>query len=171
MKLTEIAQPTEQPGTYAGVHFSDATKGALSEFAKKNKIPKALGKEHYHTTLLYSRKHLPNYKPMGKYDSPMKGVAQEFEVWPAEPDENGKVKNCLVLKYSCPELYQRHHKLMLQHGATYDYDEYKPHVTLSYDVGKFDISKLPTFSGNLEIVEEYHEDLQTSGWADDKEKS
>lgn len=174
MKLSDLSEKAAKkegkPGTYAGVRFSPATTESLEKYTEDNKIPKPIGKEHFHTTLLYSRKHLPNYEPAGEYEVPMKGTPTEFEVWPSQPDEKGKIKNCLVLKYSCPTLYQRHHKLMLQHGATYDFDEYKPHITISYDIGKFDADKLPEYDGNIEIIEEYKEDLQDSGWADDKTK-
>lgn len=171
MKLDEINKPkTDETGSYAGVRFSTTTTKALEQYIEDNKIPNPLDAEHFHTTLLYSRKFLPDYEPAGKYKVPFVGTPKILEVWPSQPDENGKVKNCLVLTYDCPKLYQRHHKLMNQHGATYDFDEYKPHVTLSYDIGDFKIDKLSEFEEDLEIVEEYGEDLKTTGWADDKAK-
>ncbi len=168
MKVNDLIQglvqekEDEKPGTYAGVKFSDDTIAALEKYTKDNKIPNALPADKYHTTLLYSRKHLPNYKPEGDYKTPMTGSPTGFEIWPNYDSS----KNCLVLSYSCPQLYQRHHKLMNQHGATYDFDEYKPHVTLSYDVGNLKVDKLPTFEDSLEITSEYDEELKI-GWADD----
>lgn len=172
MKLTDIFEPEEysEKGTYAGVRFSPNTVKTLRAYGKSNKIPNRLPHENFHTTLLHSKKHLPNYEPAGEYDTPMKGVPLGLEVWPSQPDDAGKVKNCLVLAYSCPPLYQRHHKLMNQHGATYSFDEYKPHVTLSYDIGDFDIKKLPAFEEELEIVSEYDEELKDS-WATDKKEA
>lgn len=171
MKLTEITERKEEEmkGTYAGVRFSESTTEALKKYIKENKIPNPVSADKFHTTLLYSRKYLPNYKPAGEYSTPMFGKPENFEIWQSQPDENGKKSNCLVLRYSCPELYQRHHKLMLQHGATYDYDEYKTHVTLSYDVGDIDVNKLPQFEDSLEITEEYYEDLNLN-WARDNAK-
>lgn len=172
MKLKEITKTIEEealPGTYAGVRFGPDTVKALQKYGKSNGIPNRLPHENFHTTLLYSRKHLPNYQPAGDYPVPMKGTPVGFEVWPSQPDDDGNVKNCLVLAYSCPTLYQRHHKLMNQHGATYDFDEYKPHVTLSYDIGDFNADDLPPFEEELEIVSEYMEELKQS-WADDKKE-
>ena len=168
MKLTDIyEQDKQKPGTYAGVRFSPSTVESLTQYATDNKIPNALDSKEYHTTLLYSRKHLPNYEPMGEYSTHMTGTPTGFEIWPSQPDDEGHVKNCLVMTYSCPRLYQRHHKLMQQHGATYDFDEYKPHVTLSYDAGDLDPSKLPAYEEEIEITKEYREEL-TDSWADDK---
>lgn len=163
MKLQDISKTVDdnqkESGTYAGIRFSKKTVDALLAFAKEHKIPKLESGDELHTTLLYSRKHLPNYKPAGKYDQPMIGTAIEWDVWKSQPKEDGSTKNILVLVYSCPELYQHHHKLMAQHGATYDFDNYQPHVSLSYDVGDFDFKKLPAFEDELEIVSEYYEEL------------
>lgn len=158
MKVSEIFENGEK-GTYAAVRFSPATNATLEQYTKDNKVPKPPKAKDFHTTLLYSRKHLPNYQAAGKLDDPLIGTPTGFDIWPSQPDENGKKKNVLVLEFSCPALFQRHHKLMHQHGATYDFDRYRPHITLSYDAGDLDPSKLPDFDEELEIVEEYMEDL------------
>ena len=157
MKLQDITESkkNEQPGTYAAVTFDKDTVAALEKFNKDNKI--ANPNKDWHTTLLYSRKHLPNYKPEKKYQRPYRGEPTKFEIWPSQNEK----KNVLVLTFSCPQLYQRHHKLMLEHGATYDFDQYKPHVTLSYDAGDLDLSTLPKFTKKLVIIGEYSEDLDT----------
>jgi 2'-5' RNA ligase len=155
MKLSEVVENQDQPGTYAGVRFDKRTVNALEKFNKKHSIPNQ--NDNWHTTLLYSRKHLPNYQPEEKYSSPYVGTPTGFEIWPSQDK-----KNVLVLTFSCPQLYQRHHKLMQQHGGTYDFDTYKPHVTLSYDVGDLDVKDLPEFKRQLKIVGEYHEELDAS---------
>ena len=91
-----------------------------------------------HCTLLYSRKHCPDYKPLGKLNRPLHIQFGGFEIWPTQDK-----KHALIVRLDAPEMIARHNNLMKEHGATYDYDEYKPHITLSYDVGKdFDISTL-----------------------------
>lgn len=154
MKLSDVIENENKlPGSYAGVRFDKRTVNALEKYIKDNNIPNP--NDNWHTTLLYSRKHLPHYKPDEKYKKPMVGTPMALEVWKSQSG-----KNVLVVNYSCPTLYQRHHKLMQQHGATYDFDEYKPHVTLSYDVGDdFDVDGLPEFKRQLKIVGEYYEDL------------
>lgn len=159
--MSELYKDEHKKGSYAGVRFSNGTVAAVEQYAKDNKIPKPLKSEKYHTTLLYSHKHLPEYKAAGKYDKPMKGTPTGFEVWKGQ---NGS--NCLVLTYDCSELYQRHHKLMMQHGATYDFSTYQPHITLSYDVGDLKVDKLPKFEDSIEITDEYQEDLDL-GWANE----
>lgn len=157
MRLNEIKSNPD--GTYAGVRFSPKTRDALSKYTTDNNIPHALDPNKLHTTLLYSRRHLPNYQPAGRYDPLLSGTPTHLEKWPSQPDENGNVSMCLVLRYDCPELVDRHHDLMDNHEAIFDFSEFKPHITLSYDVGGLKCADLPPFEEELEIAEEYGEDL------------
>lgn len=173
MKLTDLLEDKKEKdpdGTYAGVELSKSTKDAIVKYCKDNKIPNCTEPSKLHTTVLYSRKYLPDYKPAGKYDEPMIGTPTEFDVWGSKPTtENPNPKRCLVLQYKCKELSDRHEYLMDKHEATYDYDEYKPHVTFSYDIGDMVIDKLPKFKHDIEIVKEYSEDLNLD-WADKSTK-
>lgn len=140
-------------GTYAGVTFSKETVDAISTFIKKNKIPNAIADKKLHTTLLYSRKPLPHFKPAGGLKKLMIGTNGKFEIWKTR--DNGK--NALILKYDCDRLVKRHKFLMKEYEATYDFDEFIPHLTLSYDVGDMTLKEVgsPKEIGDIEIVKEY----------------
>jgi len=162
MKLEELYEKDKKmtehkQGTYAGVRFSPETKESILNFIKKYKVPNPVSESKLHTTVLYSRKHLPNYKAQGKIDPPYIGKPDHFEVWKTR--DTGK--NCLVLKYKSPELVERHKHLMKEHGATYDFKEYIPHITLSYDIGDMKLEDFgkPEEIGKIEIVEEYMQPL------------
>lgn len=154
MKLTDII-PSNKPGTYAGVRFCNRTVERLERFVDENKIPNA--NTNWHVTLLYSRKHLPNFVPIEHYQQPMIAYASNVNLWPNKDGE----KRVLVLEIHCPELYQRHHQLMMKHGATYDFDVYKPHATLSYNAEGVNVDELPVFDKPLKIIGEYQETLKT----------
>lgn len=168
MKLTEIlAEAKEKKGTYAGTYFDNDTVTAVKKYIDDNNIPKPVSADKLHTTLLYSRKYLPDYEPAGEYDEPLEGKPLELVVWKTQGDENTEPANCLVLKYDCPELVARHKQLMKDHGATFDYDEYTPHITLSYDIGDMDINDLPDVKKaipRIGVAKEYGEDLKLD-WA------
>lgn len=169
MKLEELQLIEEKeenkPGTYAGVRFCDDTVNRIKTFIEENEIPQPVPDEKLHSTVLYSRKHLPDYQAAGDLEQPYEGTPTEFDVWESQPDEEGVTSNCLVLQYDCDPLVERHNSLMQEHGATFDFDEYRPHVTLSYDVGDLDLSNLnPSNIGPINIVNEYREDLNTN-WA------
>lgn len=162
MKLNEIAQERrkQKRGTYAGVNYCPETKQALQKFMKEHKIPNPIGHDKIHTTLLYSRKFLPNFKPRGMLERPIKANFSSYDVWKTtSEDPDREPWNCLVMRLECPDLEKLHKKYMDEHQAEYDYAEYHPHITLSYNIGDLDIKHLPRYTGKLVIVEEYGEDL------------
>jgi len=170
MKIKELLEEKSKKGTYSGARFSKKTVDALVAFCKEHKIPKAIDGDHLHTTILFSRKFLPDYKAAGKYDEMIVAKPKQWNVWKTSPsDPNAEKTNCLVLETNCPALVERHKELMDEHGGTYDYDEYKTHLTLSYDIGDFDVKDLPLFDQDIEIEEEYQEDLNLD-WAAGKGK-
>jgi len=66
-----------------------------------------------------------------------------------------------VLLFNSSELSWRHED-MIRNGASFDFDEYQPHVTLSYTGAPDDLSKVEPYRGELrfgpEIFEELNED-------------
>ena len=168
MKLQDLQEQEEKKGTYAGIHFDEDTKDRIMKFIKDNKIPNPIARDKLHTTLIYSRKHLPKYEAAGKIDPPWTAEPTEFDVWKTQPDDKGNTARCLVMKIECTECTERHHKIMDEHNGTFDYDEYRPHITLSYDIGDFKTKDLPDPStiGDLKAVKEYKEDLNLN-WAQD----
>ena len=167
MKLHELKEAMQKKGTYAGVRFCDNTKNAIQAYMDENNIPNMLDKEKLHSTLLYSRKHCPDYQPAGPTN--MVGTPNGFVVWntQAPAGKEGETSRCLVLKYDCPDLVKRHTSIRKEHGATHDYPDFTPHITLSYDIGDTDVDALPDISkflSQINIVHEYSEPLDLD-WA------
>lgn len=166
MKILELLQEQESKGTYAAVRFDDKTTTAIAKYIEDNDIPNGTPEAKMHCTVLYSRKHCPNYEPAGEIDPPWTGTPDKLEVW----ESRGKLRDekpsrCLVMKFKCDKLNERHKELMDEHDVTYDFPEYKTHITLSYDIGDMDETKLPDIKeavGEMKIVEEYGEDLDLS---------
>lgn len=163
MKLHELKQAYDaaKKGTYAGIRFDDNTKNALHDYMMENQIPNMLDRDQLHTTLLYSRIHCPKYQPAGT-DMHYVGTPGGFVLWDTSaPGGEGQTK-CLVLKFDSPELTERHHALRREHGATHDYEDFNPHITLSYDIGNRSLNTLSDIRKHLSeihMVEEYGEDL------------
>lgn len=162
MKWQELQEKQEkkQPdGTYAAVNFSKETTDAIKKYIEENNIPNGLSEDKMHTTVIYSRKYDPKFEAQGKIDPPWIGKPTEFDVWKTRPKDSGEGSNCLVLQFNCEELNKRHKELMDEYDFTYDFPEYKTHISFSYDIGSMDWKKLPKFTHKIEIVEEYGEDL------------
>lgn len=158
MRIFEIIKLCEAPedGTFAGVRFSDASVQDLKKFSDANNIPNPTPIEDYHVTLLFSKVPLPNYEPQGSYKQALTAMPKYATIF-GEDEEKA-----LVIVLEAPGLVKRHKYLMNKHPeATWDHDEYLPHVTLSYDVGNFDPDSLDISEiGMLQIIEEYGADVE-----------
>lgn len=157
MRLNEILKLFEAPedGTFAGVRFLPQDAQRLEQFALDNQIPNPNPASKMHVTLLFSKVPVPDYKAYGSYGQGLTATPKDVKIW-GEDDEK-----CLVVTLKCPGLVKRHKQLMKKHPeATWDHDDYIPHVTLSYNVGDFDPSMLDLKSiGQLSLVEEYSDDI------------
>jgi 2'-5' RNA ligase len=138
-------------GTYVALVADKATQDRISQFQTDIGIEDGVSGDKLHTTLIYSRRIHDDM------------VAQPSEVYTARHKGYalfGQEKKALVMLLDAPEVCARHEQLMKDHDATYDFSEYQPHITLSYDVPEdFDVSKLPTFEGDIVMTGEYKEDL------------
>ena len=167
MKLSDLFEAVDlsKKGTYAFASLDAESRKVISEYIKDNDIPNPTKTDKLHCTLIYSRVEVPDMKSKGDYKPPMVCKPKGLEIWKAQPDEDGNTKNCLVLKLSCPEFTARHKELMDKHPkATYDYPEFKVHVTLSYDIGDKKLKDFPDIKQELRLEKETVQELE-SGWA------
>lgn len=149
-------------GTYAAMQFDTTSKLQIASYMFRQKIPNPLNPSKLHVTLLYSRKHMEGYVPLGPLESPMKAQVTGFDVW----DTQDQQKALVALLY-CPELTDRHKELMDKYKGTYDFPDYKPHFTLSYNVGTdFTAETLPPFGEPVYLATEYGSALDTDWKAD-----
>jgi len=147
-------------GTYSDIIFSEKSNKLLDYILEYYNLKKDF-KDAYHCTLIYSKKHILNYKTS-------KGVLQ---------DKNGNAKskiNKLVkiksfghfdtedgknlhIELECLWCHTQFNRA-IKSGGIFDYDKYVPHVTLMYNCGKdFDISRRDTtkwIGRKLEVIEE-----------------
>ena len=147
-------------GTYMAVQLTNESANALEEFIKNNNIPNPLQKENLHVTIIYSRNALPELEAS---DSLYIGEAMGLTVWPTYAKRGKDSANALILLLDTADLIARHRSIMSSFKeATYDFDEYNPHITLSYNLGDFDINSLdigsiPILSFQNEIIKEIDE--------------
>lgn len=169
MKLQNLLESSkkESNGTYAAVRFDKESINIVEAFMNDNNIPNPLGPDKIHCTIIYSRKYIEDYPTLGAIDPPWIAKPKEFKIFTSQEGNN-----CLVLTLSCDKLIERHDYIMENYDATYDFDEYNPHITLSYNCGDVELdqfnSKLDQID-DLKIIEEYSEDLNLS-WEKENRK-
>lgn len=70
----------------------------------------------------------------------------------------------VVLHFTCYDLKWRNEE-MREKGASWDFEEYLPHVTLTYDAGDIDLTKVEPYQGKLVFGPEVFEMIE-DGWQD-----
>lgn len=141
-----------ESGLFVAAFFDEETNQAINKYMTENKIPNAVMASSLHTTIVYSKIPVPEFEPNHSVNIDVDSRLQPIECW-----EVSNNKKCLVLKLFSPYLQFRFQEAM-ECGATYDYAEYSPHITLSYDVGdEFDPSVLPQPEFTIRIIGEYCE--------------
>jgi 2'-5' RNA ligase len=153
MKLYEIAQKVKPDGTYVAATMDKDSLNKIKTLQKELNIPNEISRSKMHTTIIYSKKYNPNVKA-DQSNYPMEAKAKELTVFKQRND-----KNALVLKLECQGLEDRHNYLMTEYNLTYDFPQYHPHITLSYDCGDFNPSNYKGELPSVTFVSEYVEDL------------
>lgn len=132
---------------YVRRDLKPASAKALIAWAKANGFTSTLEASDMHVTVLYSKQAVDPMK-MG-------------ETWGADEDGGLTIKpggpralerfgeGAVVLQFASWSLTSRHAD-MVRAGASHDYDEYLPHITISYSApADFDIETIRPFTGEL----------------------
>lgn len=121
-------------GTYAQVSPSNKSQRAIEKIIHTLGLKNPTASHDLHCTVTYSKKPCPelaDYEPR----MPVTGRVVGFKVFPTDD------KFCLVLELDSPQLTELH-EYALQLGCSHDYDEYTPHITLTYDWPDQQVPKL-----------------------------
>lgn len=159
MRYSELFEEQE-PGTYVGVRFTPETIEGLAKFQKDHDVPNPLDPEKFHTTVVYSREPVEWTPQVDLTDVDVSATG--FEVFDTRDGQK-----CLVLRLES-EFLQDRFDSAIEAGATHDFPDYKPHITLSYDIGHFEVKKLPTPDVAIVLDHEYVEPLKDKWVSEDE---
>ena len=135
MKLfSEYLAEAEKKGTYAKMELGESSRKKLYNWCNKNKIENLIEPEEYHVTVAYSRKSVPQISKL----EPELPIKCKFIGW-----EN--FGGTLVLKIENSELNELHDETC-EMGASYDYDEYIPHISVAKNFTGEVPNQMPKFS-------------------------
>ncbi len=145
MIATLMEYAKHKNGTYVSMDLSDGCKDILDHFVENNLgLTERVDKSTYHITVIYSRTPVPSAEQYKGYGSDQPARVTGYEVFPTKND--GK---CLVLRLECP-FAELLNKQLTAEGATSDYDTYKPHMTIAYNIQQeVDPKTLPIPQFNL----------------------
>lgn len=134
----------------------DLLNGAdLITWAKENGFTSTLPAEDMHVTVLYSKVPVDPMKMGETWGNQDDGGLTIKAGGPRALEKFGE--GAIVLQFASWNLVHRHDE-MVRNGASHDFEEYLPHVTISYDPPEgFDIEAVKPFNGELRFGPEIFE--------------
>ena len=156
---------TETPaGTYAAFRLTEEAGAKLRAFVASI-LPDSLpleDAEEYHITTTYSRQVI-DYKPQPQTMAGAIAVSYEYFGRPDKPP-------VLVLRVEHPLLHISHQNALAL-GATHDFPDYLPHITLTKKLvsRSVDLKNLPLPNWPIELGAEYTSELRKEDFEQDGE--
>jgi len=170
--LSEVEQgdPTDQGSTSgATTNIGDAAPRPLYvqrkvlngdeilAWAKAQGFEKTVQADELHVTIAYSRQALDWMKVGndwgGKQDGTLTVAPGGARLVEPLGDEGA-----VVLLFNSSELSWRHVQI-IEAGASWDFEEYQPHITITYEPRSIDLSRVDPYRGRIELGPEIFEDL------------
>jgi len=125
--LTQYAR--HKDGTYVSMDLSEESRALLDNFVEMNLgLTERVDPSTYHITVIYSRSPVPSAEQYQGYGNDQPARVTGYEVFPTKNDGE-----CLVMRIEFP-FAELLNKQLTAEGATSDYSQYKPHLTIAYDM-------------------------------------
>lgn len=144
----------------------------IIEWAKSQGLKSMLSSDELHVTICYSKEKF--------VWGDLKPSKEKLTVAAIKPDDKdppvrqmemfGKEKNVLVLQIESDELHKRWQEFC-DEGASYDFPEYKPHITITYNGNDVDvdIDKIEPYQGKIVFGPEKFKKIEKQ-WAGDADE-
>lgn len=148
------------------VHRKLRDGSALREWALQQGFKTTLPRDDMHVTIAFSKtpvdwSKLSPQKDVLRHDMPEGTGERTLEQLGAE--------GAVVLRFESPWLQERWQEFR-DAGASWDHDAYRPHVTITYDAGDVDLSKVKPYDGVLEFDPEVFQEVKAGSVADAKKR-
>lgn len=114
-------------GTYAKLVPCEDTRNKIALILKMFNLENHASPHDLHVTVIYSKQECPTLET-AIVSLPITATGKAFSIFP-----NANGGRCLVVELENNDLQLMHSQLRAEHGATHDFESYKPHITLSYD--------------------------------------
>jgi hypothetical protein len=145
--------PVKAPGDARPLYMSRCVNNAadIHKWMKDQGFKSALKPEDMHVTLAYSRDPV-DWSTITPDQSSLKIEGATFACHTLGE------KGAVVMSFGHDGLAARHQEIRSA-GASWDYADFKPHVTLTYDRGELDPAEISPYTGLLELGPEKMEPL------------
>ena len=135
----------------------------IIKWAKAQGFPTTLPADDMHVTICFSRTPV-DWMKIGEAWSNNDDGGIEVKPGSVRLVERLGDKGAVVLMFNSNDLAWRHEDFK-RIGATWDHEEYQPHITITYDVGDFDPNMAEPYRGAIKLGPEIFEEVNEN-WTD-----
>ncbi len=136
--------------------------GAIIDWAKAQGFETTLPAEDLHVTVAYSKTPVDWMAVAQAWTNKPNGNLTSSAGGPRMVERFGE--GAIVLLFNNTELTWRHQDI-LDAGASWDWPDYQPHITFTYQPGSVDLDQVEPYRGVIELGPEIFEEVE-AGWAD-----
>lgn len=145
------------------VYRSVVNADEIRSWARAQGFKSVIAPNDLHVTVIYSKVPV-DWFSFGENYSGRDGKLTVSAGGPRAVERLGD-KGAVVLMFASDDLRWRNRAAVEYHGASWDYDDYTPHITLTYEAGDMDLSKVEAYTGEIVLGPEMFEDIE-DGWSD-----
>lgn len=137
--------------------------GAIIDWSKAQGFETTIPAEDLHVTVAYSKTPVDWMAVAQAWTNKPNGNLTSSAGGPRMVEKFGE--GAIVLLFNNTELTWRHQDI-LDAGGSWDFPEYQPHITFTYQPGNVDLDQVEPYRGVIELGPEIFEEI-TPSWSDD----
>ena len=145
-------------GTYVSMDLREESKELMDHFVEMNLgLTERVDKSTYHITIISSRAPVPSAETYAGSTSDTAASVSGYDIFPTKNDGQ-----CLVMRLDFPFANLLNSQLTAE-GAISDYDSYKPHMTIAYNITQeidphtLPVPQFPLYFGKVKVEPLDHE--------------
>lgn len=132
----------------------------IIKWAKSQGFEKVISASTMHCTIAYSKRPVDWMKAGDNFEWVDDATMTIKPGGPRIVEELGE-DGAVVLHFACASLGWRHEQIRQETGAAWAFDEYQPHLTLTYEGQGVDLSKVEPYRGKIVLGPEVFEEVST----------
>ena len=134
-------------------------------YKKQDGIETTVGEE-MHVTVIYSKKAVDWIK-VGEDNYASTDKDGNLTIKAGGPRVMERFNEALVLAFASSDLSYRHNSAEYRADCSWDYDDYTPHITITYKGGAVDVLNMPAYTGEIVLGPEVFEVITPGGFDPD----
>lgn len=133
----------------------------IADWFKANTSLETTVGEEMHVTVIYSKAPVDWIK-VGEDTFTSTNEKGQLVIKPGGPRVMERFNDAVVLAFASSDLAWRHNSAEYRADCTWDYDDYTPHVTITYNGGAADIRNMLAYPGQIVLGPEVFEEIKGS---------